>query len=143
MAITLTANYQETLKPETVALIDELCGDDGEYGLPCALEFIDEYGEENFAEYYTLYVDQGEELEYGIVDAFVSEFGFEKLHRIEDAYAGEYDSGAEFAQIQADDEGIYIPSWVEVDWEESWENLQSDYDVVEFEGCKYFFRRWY
>ena len=45
MAITLTANYKETLAPEIVEVIDDLIERD--YPLDTILEFIDYYGEEN------------------------------------------------------------------------------------------------
>jgi hypothetical protein len=143
MAITLTVNYKETLKSDTVEYIEELAGDDGEYGLPCILEFIDEYGEDNFKEYYELYVQQGEEFGYDVVDAYVTENDFDELNKLEDIYAGDFDSGVDLAMNIADLEGVYVPDFVEIDWEETWENLKSDYDEVQYEGKAYFFKRWY
>jgi hypothetical protein len=141
--VTLTSNYKDCFKPETLAYIDELAGDDGEYGLPCILEFIDEYGEDNFKEYYELYVSQGEDIGYDVVDAWVTENDFDELHKLEDIYAGDFDNGVELAMQIADLEGVYIPDFIEVDWEETWENLKSDYNEVEYEGKTYFFKRWY
>jgi hypothetical protein len=141
--VTLTVSYRDTLKPATVAYIDELCGDGGEYGLPCALEFIDEYGEENFAEFYELYVEQGEELGYDVVDAWVSENDFDKLNRLEDAYVGEFANGAELAMHIADEEGVYIPDFISVDWDETYDNLRSDYTEIDYDGKTFFFRRWF
>ena len=143
MTITLTANYKETLKPETVAYLSELCGDNGEYGLPCALEFIDEYGEDNCLEFYELYVQQGEELGYDVVDAWVTENDFDKLHRLDEIYAGDFSDGEELAMHVADEEGVYIPDFISVNWEETWDNLKSDYTEVEYQGKTYFFKRWY
>ena len=143
MAITLTTSYKDTLKPETVTYIDELCGDGGEYGLPCALEFIDEYGEENFADYYELYVQQGEEIGYDVVDAWVTENDFDELHKLEDIYAGDFANGEELAMHVADGEGVYVPDFIEIDWEETWNNLQSDYTEIDHDGKTYFFKRWY
>lgn len=143
MAITLTATYRDILKADTVAYIDELAGDDGEYGLPCILEFIDEYGEDNFKEYYELYVSQGEDIGYDVVDAWVTENDFDELHKLEDIYFGEFANGAELAMHVADEEGVYVPDFISVDWDETWDNLQSDYTEVEYQGKTYFFKRWY
>jgi hypothetical protein len=143
MAVTLTATYKDTLKPDTVAYIDELCGDNGEYGLPCILEFIDEYGEDNCLEFYELYVQQGEEFGYDVVDAWVTENDFDELHKLEDIYAGDFDNGVELAMQIADLEGVCIPDFISVDWDETWDNLKSDYTEVEYQGKTYFFKRWY
>jgi hypothetical protein len=143
MTVTLTVSYRDTLKADTVAYIDQLAGDDGEYGLPCILEFIDEYGEENFAEFYELYVEQGESLGYEVVDAWVSENDFDKLNRLEDAYVGEFANGAELAMHIADEEGVYVPDFICVSWEDTWDNLRSDYAEIDYDGKTYFFRRWF
>ncbi len=143
MTVTLTASYRDTLKPATVAYIDELCGDEGEYGLPCALEFCDEYGEDNFLEFYELYVEQGESLGYEVVDAWVSENDFDNLNRLEDAYVGEFANGAELAMFIADEEGVYVPDFISVDWDETYDNLRSDYTEIDYDGKTYFFRRWF
>ena len=45
--VTLKANYQETLNPETVKVIDELVDDYQNYGLDEILDFVDTYGESN------------------------------------------------------------------------------------------------
>ena len=48
---------------------------------------------------------------------------------------GCYESGAEFAQQIAEDCGDVprdMPSWIEIDWKASWDNL--DYDYVECSG---------
>lgn len=59
----------------------------------------------------------------------------------QEAFWGEFASGAEFAQHVADEidnlpEGI--PSWIVIDWERSWEaNLRHDfyeYDVIDING---------
>ena len=143
MTVTMTATYRDTLKPATVAYIDELCGDDGEYGLPCVLTFIDEYSEEDFLNHYELYVEQGESLGYEVVDAWVSENDFDKLNRLEDAYVGEFANGAELAMHIADEEGVYVPDFICVSWEDTWDNLRSDYAEIDYDGKTYFFRRWF
>ena len=54
MTVTLTANYTETLHPQTVAFIEERL--DENYALEDMLEFIDEYNETQFVTYYEEYV---------------------------------------------------------------------------------------
>ena len=143
MTVTMTATYRDTLKPATVAYIDELCGDNGEYGLPCVLTFIDEHSEEDFLNHYELYVEQGESLGYEVVDAWVSENDFDKLNRLEDAYVGEFANGEELAMHIADEEGVYIPDFISVDWDTTYDNMRSDYTEIDYDGKTYFFRRWF
>ena len=145
MAVTLTANYTETLTQETVDNIQEWCID-GDFELKDALEFIDEHGEDNFNAYYEDYIDQGEKVGYEIVDAFIEEEGFCDVEHCEDAFVGIYASGADFAEEYAADSGDNIPDWVVVDWEATW-NSSLSYDYTFVEGgiyrTGYVFRRYY
>jgi hypothetical protein len=143
MTVTLTVSYRDTLKADTVAYIDELCGDNGEYGLPCALEFIDEYGEEVFTEYYELYVSQGENIGYEPVDAWVTENGFDDVETLGEFFYGEFSNGEEVAMQVADEEGVYVPDFISVDWEETWDNLRSDFIEIDYEGKTFFYKRWH
>jgi antirestriction protein len=143
MAVTLTASYKETLKAETVELIDELLEDN--YCLEDILVFIDEHSEEDFVTYYETYVEQGEKVGYEVVEAFIEEEGFCDLEHVEDAYVGTYASGADFAEELVEEQGGEIPSFVIVDYEETWaKNLSYDYTLVEkgYHNC-YIFRKWY
>ena len=141
--VTLTVSYRDTLKPETVAYLDELCSDDGEYGLPCALEFIDEHGEENFAEFYESYVEQGENLGYDVVDAWVTENDFDDVETLGEFFVGEFSNGEELAMQIADEEGVYVPDFVEIDWKETWDNLRSDFIEIDYDGKTFFYKRWH
>ena len=67
-----------------------------------------------------------------VVEAFLENFDIDCVSSCRDAYQGRYDSGAEFAQSIAEDCGDVprnMPSWIEIDWKASWDNL--DYDYVE------------
>ena len=47
-----------------------------------------------------------------------------------DVTRGQYNSGAEFAQMIAEDCGDIgrnMAGWIEIDWEASWNNLSYDY----------------
>jgi antirestriction protein len=143
MTVTLTANYKETLKAETVELIDELLEDN--YELSDILEFIDENSEDDFVTYYIEYVEQGENLGYDVVDAFVEENGFCDVESCGDAYVGCYVSGADFAEEYSNDCGDRVPDHIIVDWEATWDrSLSYDFDAVE-KGYRqvYIFRRYY
>ena len=98
-----------------------------------ALEFIEEYGEKDFAEYYEQYETLVEEYDQWLVDAYVDDYGTNGIEYFEDAYQGEYDSVAEFAEQIVTDCGYInnnIPSWVEIDWQATWENLSYDYSEI-------------
>jgi hypothetical protein len=62
---------------------------------------------------------------------------------LEDAYVGEFANGAELAMHIADEEGVYIPDFISVDWDETYDNLRSDYTEIDYDGKTFFFRRWF
>ena len=66
----------------------------------------------------------------GVVEAFLDNFDIADISSCRDAYMGRYENGAEFAQQLAED-CCEVPrdmsSWIEIDWEASWENLTYDY----------------
>ena len=67
------------------------------------------------------------------IRAFIECFGGVDLEGFRDSYQGEM-SGAEFAQQFAEDcYDVHVPSFVEVDWQASWENLER-YDFSEQDG---------
>ena len=98
-----------------------------------ALEFIEEHGEKDFAEYYEQYETLVEEYGQWLVDAYVDDYGTNGIEYFEEAYQGEYEGGAEFAEQMASDCGYIsrdMPSWVEIDWQATWENLSYDYHEI-------------
>jgi hypothetical protein len=130
MTVTLTANYRETLAPETVTQIDNFV--ESQYDLGCILEWIDENGEDNFAEYYEEYVELGEENGYEAVDAFIRENDVSDIKYFTDAYIGEYDSPYRMAQDYFDGETDRLDYRISIDWEETSEYLlQHDVDRVD------------
>ena len=61
------------------------------------------------------------------IRAFIEYFGEDCISEISDSYQGEM-SGAEFAeQLVSDCYSLDIPSFVSVDWEDTWDNLRHDY----------------
>ena len=128
-------NYKEVYSQETVDKIEELLEDS--YALEDIVEFIDVNSEADFRTYYEDYCSVGEEISYDAVDAFIEEFGLQSFNptAFEDAYRGQYDSKADYAeQYTSDVYSVEVPSFVEVDWEATFENL----DVV-FNGNGYVF----
>ena len=120
-------NYKEVYSQETVTKIEELLEDS--YALEDIVEFIDANSEEDFRKYYEEYVVAGEEYSYGAVDAFIEEFGLHSFTSsgFEDAYRGQYDSKADYAESYVSDCYVVdLPSFLEIDWEASFNNL----DVV-------------
>ena len=98
-----------------------------------ALEFIEEHGEKDFAEYYEQYETLVEEYGQWLVDEYVEDYGTNGIEYFEDAYQGEYDSSAEFAEQIVTDCGYInnnMPSWVEIDWQATWDNLSYDYSEI-------------
>lgn len=61
----------------------------------------------------------------------------------QDSYYGEFDSGEEFAENIATETCAIpdaFPSWIDIDWEGTWQNLSYDYNEVEADGMTHFFR---
>ena len=98
-----------------------------------ALEFIEEHGEEKFGEYYEQYEALVEEYGQGLVDGYIEDYFVDAVEYFEDSYQGEYEGGAEFAEQMVSDCGYIsrdMPSWVEIDWAATWENLSYDYHEI-------------
>jgi hypothetical protein len=137
--ITLTANYRDTLAPETVAEIDRLVEDQ------CALDdiliFIDENSEEDFRNYYELYVELGEQYGYEAVDYYSSGDGeLSDLDHFENAYMGWYQSPESMAEDYFDGETDRLDYRISVNWEETADYLLA-HDVDRF-GDHYFRCSW-
>ena len=94
------------------------------------VDFIKEYGEKNFRDYYEDYYRAVDDLGEAIVNAFIEVFYIESIGNINESYQGEYNSGAEFAEQLAVDcceVPSNLSSWIEIDWKASWDNLSYDY----------------
>ena len=94
------------------------------------VDFIKEYGEKKFRDYYEDYYRAVDDLGEDIVNAFIEVFYIESIGNINESYQGEYNSGAEFAEQLAVDcceVPSNLSSWIEIDWKASWDNLSYDY----------------
>ena len=92
-------------------------------------EFIETHGHKNFVLYYEDYARMVDEYDQETVDAFIEVFDLMDVEHLQDAYYGQYDSGAEFAEsFVSDCYGLPdMPYWIAIDWEETWSNLEWDY----------------
>ena len=117
---------------ETQELIDELVDDGNE--LEVLEDFIKEHGESYFQSYIEDYLQAVDEYDEDIVSAFLDIFDIDSIGSLSDAYQGDYESGASFAEsLVADCYSMDMPSWVEVDWQATWDNALS-YDYSESDG---------
>ena len=117
---------------ETQELIDELVDDGNDFEV---LEnFIEEHGESYFQSYIEDYLQRVDEYGEEVVAAFLDIFDIDSISSLSDAYQGEYTDGAEFAEsLVSDCYTMEMPSWVEVDWQKTWDNALS-YDYSESDG---------
>jgi hypothetical protein len=113
---------QTELKESTVEYINELIDDS--YAEDDIYEFIAEYGEQNFVDYYTDYVENGESYSYQAVDVFIEEFGVYCIGSFQDSYRGQWDSKGDYAEnFVTDCYSIDFPAFIEIDWENTFDNL--------------------
>ena len=102
-----------------------------EYNDMC--DFIENHSEEEFVDHYETYNRLCEDFGQNLVDEFIEDFDVSTIENFEDMYQGQYDSGADFAKQIATDCGYIksyqgdLPSWIEIDWEKTWDNLSYDY----------------
>ena len=123
------------MQEETQELLDEYNElYDWEYNEMC--EFIENYGETEFLTYYETYHRLVEDYGQNLVDEFAEHYDIDTVEHFEEMYQGQYDSGAEFAEMIASDCGYVsrdMPSWIEIDWQKTWDNALS-YDYTELIG---------
>ena len=121
----LYTSYSE----ETQTQIEEFLENTWNYDEDELVDFIEEHGEEKFKLYFEECADMVDDMGIGVVLAFLENFDIADVSNCRDAYMGQYESGAEFAQSIAEDCGEVgsNSSWIEIDWKASWDNLSYDY----------------
>ena len=123
------------MREETQELLDEYNElYNWEYNDMC--DFIENYGETEFLTYYETYHRLVDDYGQNLVDEFAQEFDVDSVDHFEDMYQGQYNSGADFAEQIATDCGYItrdLPSWIEIDWQKTWDNALS-YDYTELIG---------
>ena len=71
-----------------------------------------------------------EDYDAAAIEAFIELYGEENVGSFEDAYQGEYESGAHFAEsLVSDCYCLDIPAFVCIDWEATWDELYYDYSI--------------
>ena len=125
----LYTSYSE----ETQTAIEEFLENSFGWEEEDLVDFVERFGETYFLTYFEEYADMVDDMGNAVVEAFLENFDIADISSCRDAYMGQYESGAEFAQNIAEDCGDVprnMSSWIEIDWNKSWDNL-SDYDYVE------------
>ena len=91
--------------------------------------FIEQHGHKDFYLYFEDYRQAVKDYDQETVDSFIEVFDLMDVEHLQDAYMGNYRSGAEFAEsFVSDCYGMPdLPYWIAIDWEETWENLSYDY----------------
>ena len=122
----LYTSYSE----ETQTAIEEFLENSFGWDEDELVDFVERFGETNFLTYFEEYADMVDDMGNDVVEAFLENFDIDCVSSCRDAYQGRYDSGAEFAQNLAEDCGDVprnMSSWIEIDWDKSWDNLSYDY----------------
>ena len=120
------------MQEETQELLDEY-NETYDWSYNDMVDFIKAHGEEDFREYYEQYGSLVDDYGQGLVDEYIEYYFLDAIDHFEDAYSGEYESGAQFAEQMVSDMGYVnnnIPSWVEIDWQATWDNLSDDYTEI-------------
>ena len=105
-----------------------------EYNDMC--DFIENHSEEEFIHHYETYNRLVDDYGQNLVDEFIEDYDVSTIENFEDMYQGQYNSGADFAEQIATDCGYItrdLPSWIEIDWQKTWDNALS-YDYTELIG---------
>ena len=122
----LYTSYSEETQTQNEEFLENTFGWDEDE----LVAFVERFGEEKFKLYFEEYADMVDDIGNEIVEAFLDNFDIADISSCRDAYQGKYENGAEFAQQLAED-CCEVPrdmsSWIEIDWEASWENLTYDY----------------
>ncbi len=131
------------MREETQELLDEYNElYNWEYNEMC--DFIENYGQTEFLTYYETYHRLVDDYGQNLVDEFAQEFDVDSVDHFEDMYQGQYNSGADFAEQIATDCGYVtrdLPSWIEIDWQKTWDNALS-YDYTELIGGHIFYNNY-
>ena len=117
------------MREETQQLLDEYNElYNWEYNDMC--DFIENYGETEFLTYYETYHRLVDDYGQNLIDEFAEHYDVDSVEHFEEMYQGQFTSGGEFAEVIASDCGYVsrdMPTWIEIDWEKTWDNLSYDY----------------
>ena len=121
----LYTSYSEEVQTSIEEFLEDRFGWDEDE----LVDFVERFGETYFLTYFEEYADMVDDMGNAVVEAFLENFDIDCISSCRDAYMGRYESGAEFAQSIAEDCGEIgsNSSWIEIDWDKSWDNLSYDY----------------
>ena len=122
----LYTSYSEEVQTSIEEFLEDRFGWDEDE----LVDFVEKHGETYFLTYFEEYADMVDKVGREVVEAFLENFDISDVSSLEDYYQGQYNSGAEFAQMIAEDCGDIgrnMAGWIEIDWEASWNNLSYDY----------------
>ena len=121
----LYTSYSEEVQTSIEEFLEDRFGWDEDE----LVDFVERFGETYFLTYFEEYADMVDDMGNDVVEAFLENFDIDCVSSCRDAYMGRYESGAEFAQSIAEDCGEIgsNSSWIEIDWDKSWDNLSYDY----------------
>ena len=123
----LYTSYSEEVQTSIEEFLEDRFGWDEDE----LVDFVERFGETYFLTYFEEYADMVDDMGNDVVEAFLENFDIDCVSSCRDAYMGRYESGAEFAQSIAEDCGEIgsNSSWIEIDWEASWDRLSYDYVI--------------
>jgi len=129
---TSTTQWLGQLPDHVLPKVQELINEEG-YPISDIREFIEEFGYNNFISgYYETWADLTDHYDDDAIRAFVDEYSIRDIESFEDAYYGQYSTVTEFVQEFMDAMGDETPSYVVVDYIETWNrNLRFDFDFVD------------
>ena len=121
----LYTSYSE----ETQTQIEEFLENSFGWDEDQLVDFVERFGEQKFKTDFEDYAAMVDDIGIDVVEAVLENFDIADVSSCRDAYQGCYESGAEFAQSIAEDCGEIgsNSSWIEIDWDKSWDNLSYDY----------------
>ncbi len=93
-------------------------------------DFIEEFSEHEFVEYYETYIDMAEEYDFPAVNGFVDRFGIENIASFPDSYNGRWESFQAFVENVFLDIYGPIPEQVVsyIDWAKVADDWEYDYE---------------
>ena len=110
----LYTSYSE----ETQTQIEEFLEDNFGWDEDELVSFVERFGEDKFKTDFEEYASMVDDIGIDIVEAYLENFDIADVSSCRDAYQGQYESGAEFAQQMSEDCGDVprdMPSWIEID----------------------------
>ena len=112
-----------------------------EYNDMC--RFIENHSEQEFQEHYETYNRLCDDYGIELVDNFGQYFDLDASYyeKFEDMYEGQFETATDFAEYyctQVDTATKDLPSWVEINYNEVWENkLSNDYFEIDCDMSEY------